>query len=138
MENENRPTRIPTLLFGLLIGLLLAGLIWLLVRNSSSNTNSVTPPTATLSLNLTSPKENLATSENTLTVKGTTGIDSVVTIIGPTETKILQTDGHNFSTIIHLTEGANLIDVTVYNPTTGDSRHTSREVLYLNEALSNL
>ena len=43
-----------------------------------------------------------------------------------------------FSTKVDLLEGKNLINITAFDPQTGESQTTTREILYLDEDLSNL
>ena len=139
MENElpKEPSRLPFLFIGLIVGLLIAGALWVIVKGGS-DTQEAETATNVLSLEITSPAESLATSQNTLTVSGNTGVPSVVTVTGPSETKIISSDNASFSTSVELTEGKNIIDVVTYDPTTGVSEHETREVLYLDEDLSSL
>lgn len=126
-------------LFGLALGLTLA-LILLIILNfrSSKNTNSVSIGKK-LDLTLSSPKDSFATSEKTLSVIGTSGVKSIVTITTGTENKIVTTSsGGSFSTKLNLTEGKNIIKVTSFDPTNGTSQTQKKEVFYLNEDLSNL
>jgi len=139
VENDSPPTpsRLPFLFVGLLIGLFLATFFWVLVKDDGTSEKGSEKPNV-LSLNINTPTENLATSQKTLTVAGSTGIKSVVTVTGPSETKIIDASSETFSTTLELTEGKNIIDIVVYDPKSGSSVHETREVLFLNEDLSSL
>ncbi len=96
------------------------------------------PETQTLNLIVSTPSENLATDKKTLTISGTTSIDSLVTINSPQTNTIVRTSNGNFSTKIDLLEGKNILNITAFDPKTGASQTETKEILYLDEDLSSL
>ncbi len=137
MEHDS-PSHIPFLITGFVIGSLLVVLVWFLSIKKPDTTPLPASKSESFTLQVNKPTPKLTTSEKVVTVTGSTGINSVITIIGPNETKVLQEDGNTFSTTVALSEGKNVIDITAYDPTTGNSQHQIREVLNLNEDLTSL
>ncbi len=142
-EQESLKNKFSKILLGFIVGvastLLLLLLLILLIVNVTSNSKKQTITSENiLKLNLTYPDENLATSDKTVTISGSTGITSIVTISCGKQSKIVAANGGHFSASLDLNEGKNVVTITAFDPNTGDSQQTSREVLYLNEDLTNL
>lgn len=111
-------------------------LIFNIVSNSNKSTTNT--PEKILKLELTSPNENITTSEKTVIVSGNTGIKSIVTISSGKQSKIVETAGSYFSSSLELIEGKNIITVVAFDSSTGESQTTTKEVLYLNQDLTAL
>ena len=130
----------PVFFVGILAGLVIAGLIFILITTSLGGKSSTVTESKSISfmLSVSSPTENLAVSQNKIKIQGFTGNDAIVTVDSGTETKTLETNSTQFSTEITLKEGKNVINIVAFDPKTGESQTTIREVLYLEEDLTNL
>lgn len=136
---ESLKDKYSKILLGFVVGIVITLLVFLAANLFfHSNKTSTSQAEKILNLTLTSPNVNLATSEKTVTVSGNTGIESVVTISCGKQSKIVEANGSYFSTNLDLTEGKNVVTITAFDPNTGNSQQTSREILYLNEDLTNL
>lgn len=128
------------ILAGFGFGVLFSLLIYLLFAVFLVNNHRPTPsqPTKILNLAVSTPEKNIATSEKTISISGSTGIKSIVTVSLGKQSKIVETAGSYFSTTLNLTEGKNRITIVAFDPSSGLSQTSSREVLYLNEDLTSL
>ncbi len=134
---ETASTPLPSkILFGLVVfiaGLLVSlGLLYFFIFNKdqSNSTNK-----QILTLEISSPETALATSGKTITVTGTTRIKSVVTVNSPQKSTVIDSNDGKFATEVALLEGKNIIAITAFDPSTGQSQTSQREVLYLSEEL---
>ncbi|OGY22058.1 MAG: hypothetical protein A2113_02485 [Candidatus Woykebacteria bacterium GWA1_44_8] len=138
METPN--TRTPTILIliiGIIIGLLLAGGFVLLksaFRGKEQSTG--TQETKGLLLTISEPADGAFVGTETLTIKGSTGKDAVVAVVGGTEDTIVETSGGNFSASNKIAEGENELTVYAFDPTTGESTQTTLNVSFLNEEVA--
>lgn len=128
--------KIVFLFFGLLIGLALALLFFFFFFRDKSQSDSDT--VVTLSLSLSEPDDLVTTTSKILTIKGSTTTGNIVTLNSPAKSTVIQANNGQFSTSLDLVEGKNIINITSFNPTTGDSRTLQRQILYLDEDLSHL
>jgi hypothetical protein len=137
---ETPTSRTPTILIliiGVIIGLLLAGGFVLLKSALSGNKQSAgTQETKGLLLTISEPSDGAFLGADTLTIKGSTGKDAVVAVVGGTEDTILETSKGNFSATTKIAEGENELVVYAFDPTSGESTQTSLNVLYLNEEVA--
>ena len=135
-------------IIGLIISLIIGGGIYRAKQafnQRQTQTQSPTPFTsesgATLSqgkqsqnlfLNITSPKDNFVTQEDTLTLNGETLPNTYIAIItDKSDYLIVPNKVGQFSQQIKLIKGANLIKVTVYTKT-GQRQTESLNVVYTN------
>lgn len=128
------------ILQGFFVGIVFT-LVLLFILNIVFNSNkSATKPTEKiLKLELNSPNENLATSGKKVIFSGNTGIQSIVTISSGKQSRIVETTkANNFSTSLDLTEGKNVVTITAFNPKNGESQVTTRDILIIEEDLTNL
>lgn len=123
--------------FGILIGVVLSLAFYFIFLNSEHKNKSKLEVN-TLSLQISDPVKNLATSSKTITLSGTTTVKSLVTINYPQKNFVIESNDGKFTTTIDLIEGKNQINVTAYDPQTGQAQTESREILYLDEDISNL
>ena len=133
--------KIPVFLVSSFVGLLLFGLIFLLITfylGARRTGNNLETNTKILTLSISSPRENLAVSQKEIQLVGQTGKDSVVTVSTDSETKTLETKNALFSTKLSLREGLNIIQVVAFDLQTGESQTTNRQILYLENELTNL
>ncbi len=138
-ETQTSKFNLKKLIVGLVLVLAAILIIFLIYRFTFNNKEvGLTPTVKTLQLNLTSPKENFATSEKSLTIAGNTAVKGVVTISSGKQAKIVETSGNSFSTNLDLVEGKNTITIVAFDPATGESQTTTKQILYLNEDLTNL
>ena|SRR3990167_1341584 len=138
METASEPlsSKIIYVLLGLAIGAILSfTFVFFFVLDKEKDTSTNQP---ILSLILTNPEPDLATSNKTITVAGTTKVKSLVTVNSSQKSTIIEAKEGTFSTKVDLLEGKNLINITAFDPQTGESQTTTREILYLDEDLSNL
>jgi hypothetical protein len=141
MDTTNEPnhSHLPLIFLWVGVGIFVSLIIllsFIFFSNSTKPANKTSPNL--LKLTLISPAKNTATSSKTITVAGTTGIKSVVTISLGGQSKIISTSGDSFSTKLDLAEGKNTITVVAYNSDTGESQTQTEEILYLNEDLTSL
>lgn len=139
METEHRRFYFRQILFGIVVGLVTT-LVFIFSLNFF-NQQKKSPETKTqkpLNLVVTSPESNTATPEKSITVRGTTGVSSVVTVSLGTQSKVAATSGNSFSVKLDLTEGKNTITVVAYNTNTAGSQTKTVNILYLNEDLTSL
>ena len=132
--------KMPAFFVSISAGLISALLVFILVTIFLGGQPSTVTENKPRSFNLSvsSPGENLAVGQKQIKIQGSTGIDTIVTVNSGTEAKTLETNNTQFSTEITLKEGRNVIDIVAFDPKTGESQTTSREVLYLEEDLTNL
>jgi hypothetical protein len=138
---DSKHLKIPVFFLGTFIGLVLAALVFLLIIFFSGLKSSSFQPDSKKSvfrLNISSPTNHLATSQKEIQISGNTGKNTVITINTDLENKILETNSSNFSTKILLKEGRNFISVSAHDRETGESQTVVREILYLEEELTNL
>lgn len=143
MENQKiiRYPKIPVLFVGIFTGFILAGLIFVLINfylNARSAGSNSKINTKNLTLSVTSPDKNQATAQKEVQVSGSTGKESIVTVSTATETKILETKSALFSSKLSLREGVNVIQIVAFDPNTGESETTNRQILYLENELTDL
>ena len=119
---------------GLLLGVILSLLLFTVLATDKTEN----PEPKNLNLVVTTPQGNLATDKKSFTLVGDTTSDSVVTVNSPLTNTIVQTKNGKFSAKLDLTEGKNVINITAFDPKTGSSQTTTKEILYLNEDLSSL
>lgn len=91
-----------------------------------------------LALVLTEPLKSLTTNSKTLTISGTTTIASVIIINSPLKNLVLESSDGKFSTKLDLVEGKNTINITAFNKNTGEGQTLLRDVLFLDEDLTNI
>lgn len=135
---EKQQSRLLFLFAGIFLGILLIFAVWIIINLVNKSKITSVTQTPKLALTIQSPANFLATSEKTVTVSGTTGIKSVVTINSPSQNKIFASQSGTFTSNVDMVEGKNIIKITVFDPVTGTSESQSREVLYLNEDLTGL
>lgn len=137
-ETDRTHSKIPIIILGIVLGIALT-LGILFAKNYFFDRNKkATTQAKILTLKIDQPNKNLATANKTITISGSTEIASVVSINSGSQTKIIDTPKTTFSQTLDLSEGKNIIQITAYDPITGGSQTETREVLYLNEDLSNL
>lgn len=139
METEPKKFNLGQIIIGIVLGLVLA-FVFSFIFNFFENPNKVsqTKTQKLLNLVINSPSDDTATSDKTVTVAGTTGINSVVTVSSGTQSKIVSTSGDTFSAKLDLTEGKNTVTVVAYNADTAESQTKTIDILYLNEDLTSL
>lgn len=121
---------------GLVLGAgLCLGVVYLFDSDRNRNNNQ---QAQILTLEVTSPGNSTAVSQKTITVSGSSGVSSIVTINSPLKQTIVEAKDGNFSTQVELTEGKNVIEVVAFDPSTGESQTQKRDVLYLAEELKDL
>ena len=121
---------------GIVLGTIVCVAFFFFIVSDKKDTQQI--KTQTLNLVISSLAENLASDKKTLAISGTTDIDSVVTINSSQTNTIVQTNNGKFSTKIDLVEGKNVLSITAFDPKTGASQIETREILYLDEDLTNL
>lgn len=133
----NKTPTILILIIGVIIGLLLAG-GFVLLKGAFGHKNQAgeTQETKGLLLEISTPSDGAFVGANNLTVKGTTGKDAVVAVVGGIEDTIVETSGGNFSASTKIAEGENELTVYAFDPKTGESTQTSLNVLFLNEEVA--
>jgi len=89
-------------------------------------------------LSITNPNDGDTTSAATIKIAGSTGTPSIVVINGGKDDMIIDASSTSFSVNYKLTLGENQINVTVYDPKSGDSKTDSRNILYINTPLPSL
>ena len=142
MDTQGRSgtPKLLVLIIGVAIGLLVAAAVAFVKvgLDSRGGDSQVTTEIAGILLSVSSPNEGDITSDKKVTIKGSTGKDAVVAIIGGTEDQIGETKDGKFSIGINLAEGENEIAVYAFDPSTGASAQDSLNLLYLDEQLANL
>ncbi len=92
--------------------------------NKTTLTRTVTKDTNSPQISITSPTDNLITTQSAVTVSGSTKIGSTVAING---TAVSVDAQGNFSTVVNLNEGSNAITISVTD-TAGNTVSVSRTV----------
>lgn len=138
--DSERHLRIPVFFVGIFAGLSIAAVVFLLLTGFfvAKPSSDKTANAKAFQLALTSPYDNLATSQKLVKIEGLTGSEAVVSVVTASETKTLETQNAKFSLEVGLKEGKNIINITAFDLKTGESQSVSREVLYLQEELTNL
>lgn len=120
---------------GFLLGILvLASLFYIstIINRPQNQTNNTSNQNNGFTLNLTdAPEDGASTSSNTVTIAGTTGTEAVLVVNGGSEDATVATSNGRFNLIYTLTEGENPITITAFDQNTGESKTTTRNVLYL-------
>lgn len=87
-------------------------------------------PTAQITLELSEPDKDIATTSAKLTINGKTSSNSLVSVTGGSDDAIITTDaGGAFSVPITLTEGLNVLVVSAFTED-GDTSSVTRNVVY--------
>jgi len=137
-ELEHPRTHISKILLGFVLGIISIFVLLVVFALFNLNKTKQTPAAKTLKLELSSPSENLATSAKIVSISGTTNIKSIVSVTTGKQAKIVETSGSTFSISLDLSEGKNIITITAFDPTNGDSQQIVRQVLYLSSELTDL
>lgn len=124
----------------LIIGLLLLGGLYVLLnqetlKRQEVGINPVTSEPVSLTLNLSSPDENLLVFEPDILIQGQTTPNS--TVLLNTEDKDIMIDttpNGNFSLTLKLKQGLNNLNLTVFDPQ-GNSKNESRTIYYSQEKI---
>jgi hypothetical protein len=135
MDSANNPkaSKIIFLFIGLLLGSLVVTGLFFIMQKDKTNTTS---KESTNRLEINSPVDNLATSQKSVEVSGTTTPNSTITVnSGQKSIAIYSSDG-KFSTTLDLVEGQNTINISSF--TEAETKSLSRSVLYLDQDLDNL
>ncbi len=105
------------------------------IRSRSLGNGPITTAPSSLTLDLSSPDEDLLTYQSSLIVSGATQPNIPVLISTGTQNAVVQSkiDG-SFSTVINLTEGENKIKIAVFS-STGDQRVILKSVYYSKERI---
>lgn len=104
-------------------------------KNPLINYHPVTSKPISLSLNVSSPDDNLLVFESDLLIQGTTSPKAVVILSFDKEDLILGTDpSGNFSITAELSKGVNNFSINAFD-SLGNSRSESRTVYYSTEKL---
>ncbi|HSX57761.1 MAG TPA: hypothetical protein VLE47_00625 [Candidatus Saccharimonadales bacterium] len=138
MENQDNPKnhKILLILLALVVIICLSAAIYAVTLFLAFNSPKTSNKKEFL-LKVTSPESKIATSKKTVTIKGTSQTQGYITITSSQSQKIIKTENGDFSAEISLTEGSNVINITAFTKA-GTSQSLSREVLYLDEDLTNL
>lgn len=134
-ENSKIPSLILKIVLGLIVALVIV-VVFNIIFNQSEPESTQTAKV--LKLTLTSPADNIATSQETISVSGSTGIKSLVTVSLRDQAKIIETQNNQFLTTLDLKEGKNTVTIVAYDPKTGESQTTTKEILMLDEDLTKL
>lgn len=124
------------ILIGLVIGVVIC-LTFVLIKDSTKK-DSGSNQKALLKLELAQPEKFIATGEKVYKIAGDTQIASVITINSPTKNVTLKSSDGKFSSEVELVEGKNVIDITAFDPNSGESQTDRKEILYLSEELNDL
>lgn len=124
------------ILIGLVIGVVIC-LTFVLIKDSTKK-DSGSNQKALLKLELAQPEKFIATGEKVYKIAGDTQIASVITINSPTKNVTLKSSDGKFSSEVELVEGKNVIDITAFDPDSGESQTDRKEILYLSEELNDL
>lgn len=122
---------------GFILGVSVCLFFFRFIVSDQKSTEEIQKPSV-LTLSLTEPTQSVATNIKTLNISGNTAIPSVVTINSPQKNLIIESTDGKFSTKIDLVEGKNTINITAFNKITGESQTLSRDILYLDEFLTNI
>lgn len=121
-------------------GLLLLGGLYILLnqetlKKQEIGINPVTSEPVSLSLNLSSPDENLLVFEPDILIQGQTTPNSTVLLSAEDKDIMIDTtpDG-NFSLTLKLKQGLNNLSLTVFDPL-GNSKSENRTVYYSQEKI---
>ena len=138
-EIDTQKSKISKIILGFGLGIIFSLFTFLVINivSNLSKTKTITPK-QTLTLEVTSPETNLATSDKTITISGSTKVKSIVTLSTGKQSKIVETSGNYFSGSLELTQGKNIITVVAFDSSTGESKTTTKEILYLDQDLTNL
>jgi hypothetical protein len=123
------------LIIGVIVGLVIAGVFAFINSRRSEKDTKPTAETAGVLLTLSTPTDGDVTSEEAVTVSGSTGKDTVVVLTGGTSDTISETKGGKFSAKVTLREGENELTVYAFDTDSGESAQTTLNVLYLAEEL---
>jgi hypothetical protein len=133
MENKHTGSKILYIAAGFLAGILVLGILFYISsvmnkpKDESKNTNQ-----SGFTLNLTdAPDDGYSTSQNKVTIAGSTGTEAVVVVNGGPIDETVPTSNGNFSLSYTLSEGENQLTITAFDQKTGESKTTTRSVLYL-------
>lgn len=116
-------------------------LVFYFTSNSKINTKQlinswpVTSEPVSLTLNLSSPEDNLLTFDTDLLIQGKTAPEVKVIISSEEEDEVLESSSKgDFSTTIKLSEGLNNLLVTTFDAS-GNSKSEERTIFYSKEKL---
>lgn len=137
-DTEFKNSKIPTFFLGVVVGLMVALFLLILFNLFFNSKPQPTETTKVLKLDIAQPADNIATSKKTFTLEGSTGIKSIVTLTSGNQSKIVEPVGNRFSATIDLKEGKNVITIGAFDPKTGESQTETKEILMLEEDLTNL
>lgn len=132
------------IVFGVLLGLAVAVLMVLRVRQSGeqnkiSTENQVTPKVVAKNsqlqpLEITSPSADSITDQDTITIKGKALKDSLIVVESPIKDLAVKNSKEDFSISFPLSLGENIISITAYPKSTKlNSQTNTLKVYYLTE-----
>lgn len=135
---------IVAIVFGVLLGLVVAVLMVLRVRQSGGQNkipteNQVTPKVMAKNsqlqpLEITSPATDNITNKNTITIKGKALKDSLIVVESPIKDLAIKNSKEDFSISFPLSLGENIISITAYPKNTKLNLQTNTlKVYYLTE-----
>lgn len=135
---------IVAIVFGVLLGLIVAFLMVLRVRQSGgqnkiSTENQITPKVMTKNsqlqpLEITSPSADSITDKNTITIKGKALKDSLIVVESPIKDLAVKNSKEDFSISFPLSLGENIILITAYPKNAKlNSQSNTLKVYYLTE-----
>ena len=141
MDTQTSPgsPKLLTLVIGIVIGLLIAGGIFLVksaLESKDKESAKTTVETQGIILSVDQPTDGAITSDKNLAVSGSTGKDTTVVVTGGTKDEIVQTQGGKFTVKIELAEGESEIGVYAFDTDSGESAQTIIDALYLKDELA--
>ena len=133
---NNRSPIIP-LLFGLILGLILAG-AFVYLRANFFDKESKSGPSSQIQgllLSITSPLDGAVVSSNNLKIEGSSGKDSYIVVTGGSEDVVAQTNNGNFSLSVKLVGGENQLLVYAFDASSGAAVQSTLNILQFSETI---